>query len=157
MAKGAFVGDDVVCPRCNEALSAVEDQGVPFMGCTKCYGLFVTEPDLFTYVEKAATPRVFASFVELHEGMLNGARSPGSMRHCPQCRARLERVTFGQNPLVLLDRCTEHGIWLDRTELNKVLRAARAAAGQRHDDNVDGKDDEIGPLKGAPPDPPKLP
>jgi Zn-finger nucleic acid-binding protein len=152
------VGDDVICPRCNEALSAVEDQGVPFMGCTKCYGLFVAEPDLFVYVEKAASPRVFAprvfaAFVELHERMVNGTRSAGTLRHCPQCRARLERVTFGENPLVLLDRCGEHGIWLDRTELNKVLRAARAAAGQRHDDLVDGKDDEVGPLKGAPGDP----
>jgi Zn-finger nucleic acid-binding protein len=144
------VGDGVTCPRCNEALSAVDDQGVPFLGCTKCYGLFVTEPDLFTYVEKAASPRVFASFVELHERMVNEAHSTGTVRHCPQCGAGLVRVTFGENPLVLLDRCAEHGIWLDRTELNKVLRAARAAAGQRHDDAVDGKDDEVGPLKGAP-------
>jgi Zn-finger nucleic acid-binding protein len=147
--------DDPLCPRCGkEPLGAVDDKGVSFLGCQKCYGLFVSEPDLFTYIEKAASPRVFASFVELHERMLQ-KQSAGTMRHCPSCRQVLQRVTFGDNPMVLLDRCGEHGLWFDRTELNKVIRAARAAAGGRQE--ADDEDEEVGPLKGAPPDPPKVP
>ena len=147
--------DDPLCPRCGkEPLAAVDDKDVAFLGCQKCYGLFVTEPDLFTYVEKAASPRVFAAFVELHERML-AHQAKGTMRGCPQCRQVMKRVTFGDNPMVLLDRCEEHGLWLDRTELNKVIRAARAAAGGKHE--IEEDDEDVGPLKGAPPDPPKLP
>jgi Zn-finger nucleic acid-binding protein len=145
------------CPRCQLPLAFVEDKEVQFLGCQKCYGLWVTEPDLFVYVEKAGSPRVFASFVELHEKMVTSQQKQGSIRLCPFCKTKLARAQFGENPLVLLDRCPEHGTWLDRTELTKLIRAARAASGHRGDAMDNDPDEDLGPLKGAPPNPPQMP
>ncbi|MEZ0230089.1 MAG: zf-TFIIB domain-containing protein, partial [Planctomycetota bacterium] len=123
--------EQFLCPRCQLPLDFVVDKEVQFLGCQKCYGLWVTEPDLYSYVEKSGSPRVFVAFVELHEKMVSGQLKKGSMRLCPFCKEKLARAQFGEHPLVLLDRCPEHGTWLDRTELNKVIRSARAFAGNR--------------------------
>jgi Zn-finger nucleic acid-binding protein len=130
-------------------MAELEDKGVPFLGCEKCFGLFVTEPDLFTYVEQASSPKVFATFLQLHEKMLQ-AQQPGTMRECPFCGAKLARVTIGENPIVLLDRCGEHGLWLDRTELKKVIRTSRAASGQKPDPHADADDEDEGPMAPKP-------
>ncbi len=144
--------DDALCPRCEQVpLAAIEDQGVSFLGCSKCFGLFVSDPDLFVYAEKSLSPRAFTSFAELHEKMQEGAKTVGHVRHCPRCRALLVRVTFGVAPIVVLDRCEEHGIWLDKTELNKVLRAARSSAGLEDED--EGAE-AAGPLEAPPDEPP---
>lgn len=138
------MGEDNACPRCHAELGPVEDKGVSFLGCAKCYGLFVSEPDLFTYVQATTSPKVFSSFLKLHEKMVAGVH-PGSVRHCPVCGAVLARVTIGESPLVLLDRCEEHGVWLDRTELKKVIRASRAAAGQKVEGD-EADEDDVGPM-----------
>ena len=38
------------------------------------------------------------------------------------------RFGFGESPFVILDRCAHHGVWLDRSELKKIVRASRAYA-----------------------------
>src|SRR4051794_39738306 len=56
-AEGPLPEEQFFCPRCQLPLGFVEDKEVQFLGCQKCYGLWVAEPDLFVYVEKAASPR----------------------------------------------------------------------------------------------------
>lgn len=120
-----------MCPRCKTPLDPVTDKDVTFQGCSTCFGLFVTDDDLQTYVDKASSSdAVVVSFVKLLAVAIETAKTgTGSMlRHCPTCNAPLDRLAFGKNPLVVLDRCGKHGIWLDRTELKKVVRAARSEA-----------------------------
>ena len=39
------------CPKCKDKdLQEIEEGGVPFQGCTDCFGLFVTPKDLHQYV-----------------------------------------------------------------------------------------------------------
>lgn len=116
------------CPRCKEAqLEALEERGVPFRGCTACFGLFVTARDLHEYVVRATVPAVGEAFTVLLDATLGGTSS-ASVRRCPDCGDPLQRLGFGEAPLVIIDMCMDHGIWLDKKELTKVLRSSRAQA-----------------------------
>src|SRR5207302_1625595 len=85
-------------------------------------GPFVSEPDLAGYVEKAATPQSAGAFKKLMAKALSEKlKTTGGTRACPVCGVHLERFGFGEHPFVILDRCTKHGVWLDRTELKKVV------------------------------------
>lgn len=117
------------CPACKGAtLEEVEDRGVAFLGCAACKGLFVANDGLAAYVADAVGAEAGReSYHALLATALEGRRS-GSVRACPVCTAKLERFGFGDAPFVILDRCPEHGLWLDRPELRKVVRASRARA-----------------------------
>jgi Zn-finger nucleic acid-binding protein len=124
------VENEAPCPKCGVSLDQVVNREVNFLGCTTCFGLWVTETDLGAYVEKASTPQSAASFKTLLGKALTKvvAATANTRRHCPHCNAPLARLGFGEQPFVILDRCGEHGLWLDRTELKKVVRSCRAAA-----------------------------
>ncbi|MGE0711960.1 MAG: zf-TFIIB domain-containing protein [Planctomycetota bacterium] len=121
------------CPSCagSPALAEIVDREVNFLGCTDCYGLFVTEENLGEYVAHATgQPGVRTSYLELLEeatAKLGGE----SKRTCPRCHEKMRRIGFGESPLVILERCALHGLWLDKKELTKVKRAARAHAAVR--------------------------
>lgn len=115
------------CPGCNQStLEQVEDKGIPFTGCTSCFGLFCAEPRLRSYVEKAAGAVAAGDAFEALRRKACAGRVGRSVRRCPMCGVGLGRITFGESPVVVLDRCALHGIWLDRSELKKVVRASRA-------------------------------
>ena len=104
---------------------ALEHEGVPVEGGGPPLG----ERELASYVEKSSTKESGAIFPKLLAKALAGKKGgAGGSRGCPVCKKHLERIAFGEHPLVILDRCAEHGIWFDRTELKKVVRSCRAAA-----------------------------
>jgi Zn-finger nucleic acid-binding protein len=45
---------------------------------------------------------------------------------CPVCGARMAQFLFSPGCKILLDRCTEHGIWLDHGELGDVISYVQA-------------------------------
>jgi Zn-finger nucleic acid-binding protein len=124
----------------------VTDREVSFLGCGTCFGLFVADADLERYVVVAATPESAAAFKKLLARAIAGTTGgKGGPRACPRCGVHLARLGFGEAPLVVIDRCPDHGIWLDRTELKKVVRASRAAAHPREVPPPEDED-EAGPL-----------
>ena len=62
----------------------------------------------------------------LEEAAGSGGRP--SVRRCPFCLGNLVRMGFGESPFIIIDRCGEHGLWLDKKELKKVVRSSRAQA-----------------------------
>jgi Zn-finger nucleic acid-binding protein len=119
------------CPNCEGSpeLSDIVERDVDFLGCMDCYGLFVTEDNLASYVGNAAgDPGVRKAYLELlDEAQAHLAGT--SKRTCPHCRDPMRRMGFGESPLVILERCGLHAaVWLDKKELTKVLRASRAHA-----------------------------
>ena len=88
-----------------------------------------------TFVERANEDIYFAAKEhELIEGMkaefqkVEAARREGQIVNCPKCPGRLEKYTFMG---IVLDRCENYeGIWLDKGELEAILRkAARGPLG----------------------------
>jgi Zn-finger nucleic acid-binding protein len=52
---------------------------------------------------------------------------------CPVCRAHMNRRKYGSRSQVIVDRCKDHGVWLDGGELSQLLHWMKAG-GQLHDD-----------------------
>lgn len=137
------------CPGCKEStLEPVEDRGVAFLGCTACYGLFASEDDLAAYAaDWAGQPGAAEAFRQLLTRSLQGGARTG-IRACPVCAGKLQRLGFGEAPLVIIDRCPDHGVWLDPKELKKLVRATRAFArvegliGSSYDLAADEHEDE---------------
>jgi Zn-finger nucleic acid-binding protein len=123
----------------------VLDRNVAFVGCTACYGLSATEDDLAVYVGRASGAKEAADgFKQLLETALGGSLRK-ARRECWSCGEAMYRFGFGESPFVILDRCSRHGVWLDRSELKKVVRASRAyAAAEGWIPPFDDSDDDYG-------------
>jgi Zn-finger nucleic acid-binding protein len=39
---------------------------------------------------------------------------------CPKCNGVMHPVNYSYSSGIIIDRCADHGIWLDRGELDKV-------------------------------------
>lgn len=119
----------IPCPGCNEpALDDVVDRNVGFVGCRACYSLSATDEGLAVYVERATGAKEAGqAFTDLLQTALGGSLRK-ARRECWSCGERMYRFGFGESPFVILDRCERHGIWLDRSELKKIVRASRAHA-----------------------------
>lgn len=119
------------CPACPDHpdLAELEDRQVPFRGCTVCFGLFVSEDALGQYVcNSAGSEQVAQAYDELlAQALLKQAGQ--TKRSCPECAQPMRRLGFGEAPFMILDRCEAgHGVWLDKKELKKVVRASVAQA-----------------------------
>lgn len=130
-AKPAAPQEDLsqrACPACKATtLGHVEDKKVQFLGCQSCFGLLVEERALAKYVVAAVgNKEAQKAFDDLLQKALKGMKPGKTTRSCPYCFLPLGRFSFGEAPLVILDRCPSHGLWLDRSELKKVVRASRA-------------------------------
>ena len=68
--------------------------------------------------------RIFLS--QLKEGIREDRPDGSHHRACPVCKEHLERLAIGEHPLVVADRCAEHGLWLDEGDLEKIVRSTRA-------------------------------
>lgn len=122
-------GFESTCPACHkeDAVAAMDDRGVEFLGCGECFGLFVTEAGLAKYVQVSTEQdEVGEGFKDLMQKTLAEKEPKIGKRACPVCKDPLGRLGFGESPFVILDRCAKHGVWLDKKELKKVIRSCRA-------------------------------
>ena len=115
------------CPSCKDkSLAPIEEKEIAFLGCEDCFGLFVNVDDLGDYCVAATNQKSAKSAYE--QLLEKAAEKPprAGIRGCPVCGNKLNRFGFGESPFVILDRCHEHGVWLDKKELKKVIRSCRA-------------------------------
>ena len=58
-----------------------------------------------------------------------GPRSKGPVTPvtCPRCSTRMERLYLDSSVHLVLDRCTDHGVWLDTGEIKAVQAVAEAS------------------------------
>jgi Zn-finger nucleic acid-binding protein len=122
---------ETTCPACKkeDVVDVMEDRGVEFLGCSECFGLFVSEDGLQAYIaDSTGSSEIGKAFVDLMEKALGDKPPRPGSRGCPVCKKPLGRLGFGESPFVILDRCGLHGVWLDKKELKKVIRSVRAHA-----------------------------
>jgi len=144
------------CPACQTVvLTAEEERGVPHLRCPSCAGVFFTVEDLARYVEReAGDPAASTAFWRLFKAAVRDDVPSDGIRHCVRCTATLDRLGFGEYPFAILDRCGEHGLWLDSHDLPRIVRAARVNA--THTSRLPRPDDqsfqkpEVGPAMVCP-------
>jgi Zn-finger nucleic acid-binding protein len=126
------------CPCCQCWMTSREVGGLEIQECPKCHGLWAPE-DRFDMLVERATVTVRDRGVEDEVSVPrvdggNPADRPVEYRRCPTCDALMIRRNFQKRSGVIIDRCHEHGTWLDAHELERIAgfvlsgHAARASA-----------------------------
>lgn len=120
-----------VCPRCSIALKTIDlDINGRFLieRCDECLGLFFDPNELESLLE-ATVANVFTINRSRLDNINNTAKSSGygvSYIKCPACRKIMNRVNFGTKSGVIVDRCKDHGVWLDGGELRHLFEWMKA-------------------------------
>lgn len=122
---------DRICPRCRISLKTID---LKIKGrflierCPECLGLFFDPGELEALLE-ASVSNVF----EINRSQLSqlsrggcGDEQPVAYIKCPVCATFMNRVNFGVRSGVVVDRCREHGVWLDGGELRRLSEWMKA-------------------------------
>jgi Zn-finger nucleic acid-binding protein len=96
------------CPRCHVELI---DAGA-VRACTACQGQFATLEILQEMAAQMTHPRPARLFLTSDAKRARIA--------CPACTDAMDALRLGH---IEIDRCTKHGLWFDRNELQQVLLA----------------------------------
>lgn len=115
-----------ICPRCTVKLKTID---LKLHGrflierCEDCYGLFFDPGELEALLEATVTNVFEIDRAGLHA--INADRQPDQYPiayiKCPVCSQLMHRVNFGAKSGVIVDRCREHGVWLDGGELRQLF------------------------------------
>ncbi len=122
---------DRICPRCNISMQTIDlkiEGKFLIERCPDCLGLFFDIGELEAIL-KASVENVFDiqrhKINELNKTLRNNDY-PASYIKCPVCSQIMNRVNFGARSGVIIDKCSEHGIWLDGGELRHLLEWVKA-------------------------------
>jgi Zn-finger nucleic acid-binding protein len=104
------------CPECRIPLVVVEREGIEIDWCLECRGMWFDEGELELLGEKAGRS-LEVEDLGPDEGWTKG------QRRCPRCPRRMSSLNaeLPDGDVVEIDRCVDHGFWLDRGELGKIL------------------------------------
>lgn len=126
------------CPRCQWPMQAVQlggDKRVVIERCERCLGLFFDPGELETLIDSSVrstsevdTRRLQAIIEE--ESIVR--QPPTENIKCPECLKTMNRKRYGSRAGVIVDRCRDHGVWLDGGELSQILKWAHAG-GREYD------------------------
>lgn len=109
----------MLCPVCRIPLVVVEREAIELDWCIECRGLWFDEGEMQLLGEKTGRR------LEVEDlGRRPGDSIEPGERRCPRCRRRMQRLLLdvGDGARVELDRCPDHGIWLDRGELGLLMQ-----------------------------------
>ena len=120
-----------ICPRCNIGLRTIDLKvhGTFLIErCDDCFGLFFDPSELEALLE-ATVSNVFTinkSRLDANKAVTKAGEQGAFYIKCPVCGKIMNRVNFGTNSGVIVDRCKEHGVWLDGGELRHLFEWMKA-------------------------------
>ncbi len=138
-----------ICPRCNIPLKTIDlkiNGKFLIERCNECLGLFFDSGELETLL-KVSVKNVY----DINHARLNNINDTFrredykvSYIKCPVCSDIMNRVRFGYKSGVIVDKCNEHGIWLDAGELRHLFEWMKAGGSLLHDQReVEKKQEEV--------------
>ncbi len=107
----------MTCPRCPDELHAEEYGPVAVRRCIRCGGTWLDEGELRRILLSPPRPLEPLPPLRPTEAVKRPVR-------CPKCGRVLDRFEYGDSG-ICLDRCTGHGTWFDRGELEHIEKYAR--------------------------------
>jgi Zn-finger nucleic acid-binding protein len=105
-------------------MAAFELEGVEIDHCVECHGTWLDAGELEQILALAGitTHEVLRTL----ERVADGRRST---RHCPRCPRDLREIDLGGARELRLDRCPQcRGVWLDRGEMESLIRSGSSGA-----------------------------
>lgn len=110
------------CPRCSESMQALRLGPTDVHECGACGGLWL-EPETLQRLSEARESHADVVSVLVARAPV-GTVAPDVVRYvpCPSCAKLMNRTNFAKSSGIVLDVCKNHGVWLDRGELQRVLQ-----------------------------------
>lgn len=119
------------CPRCTISLRTIDlkiNGKFLIERCDQCLGLFFDPAELEALLE-ATVSNVF----DINRSKLDDINHQmGAASHtivylkCPVCSTLMNRVNFGAKSGVIVNRCRDHGVWLDGGDLRHLFEWMKA-------------------------------
>ena len=117
----------LICSLCDAEMEQINvgiAEDILIHRCKACDGVFVTEEDLQKTIKHHVGVLQVVDYSTLrfildhprHEKDTNNV-----YKHCPVCQERMRKLTYAAVSGVLVDRCMEHGVWLDSGELQQLF------------------------------------
>lgn len=118
------------CPRCAIALATIDlklNGTFLIERCEECLGLFFDPGELEALLEATVANVFTINRTQLDRiGVCRNREYGISYIKCPVCARLMNRVNFGAKSGVVVDRCKEHGVWLDGGELRHLFEWMKA-------------------------------
>ena len=116
------------CPRCQLPLSTVIYEGVETDMCEQCWGFWLDSGELEQILER----RVLEFSDEEQRQILDvrkaPAKGPLDPAPCPKCGEVMKRAVYNMSVCLVIDVCSQHGVWLDTGEIKTVQALAEKSA-----------------------------
>jgi Zn-finger nucleic acid-binding protein len=110
----------ISCVRGCGTTARVAVGGVLVHECPSCRGMWVPEKRLDELVERIVRGAVPASPAATASAAAFEGAARVEYRSCPVCKKQMARRNFHRISGVVIDRCPEHGAWLDADELQRI-------------------------------------
>ena len=128
------VPEGASCPRCEGDLRSRDLGQTSVVECTACAGIWCP-PDTFRRIIRDADrgASAFRKPVDLPK-----VNHPFRYLRCLSCKDMMIPRNFGKTSAIMIDVCRDHGVWLDHTELERIV-AFIAEEGRPSDDGLGRK------------------
>lgn len=118
-------GVELPCPSCACLMPVRAVGGIGINECPQCNGVWVPENRFDHLIAQACeASRRADPIAAFKSAPRRSASNPYSARvvyrKCPVCDAHMQRANFQKKSGVIIDRCHEHGTWLDADELEQI-------------------------------------
>ena len=117
------------CPRCNFPLRKVDYEGVETDMCDQCWGFWLDSGELEQVLDRKKFVFTERERKQILDVMSASDEGPTEPAPCPRCGTIMERFHYDESIHLVVDRCDEHGLWLDTGEIKKVQALAEKSGG----------------------------
>lgn len=122
-----MVGSRLRCPACSTGLVVRTRKPLAWRECPACGGRWFGAGVLLALVrEMIARGEAEDADIELGKRVRGSAVVPEGRQPCPACSAPMEKLNYGYDSNVILDRCAPcAGTWADFGEVERVAQHAK--------------------------------
>lgn len=112
------------CAACKIPTIVLELEGVEIDYCTRCKGVWLDTGELELLLSEAENVQEILDSVTI-------VKTKEKALSCPICHKHLDKVEYGADDKVLLDKCPNNdGIFFDKGELSDVISLGRSEEGR---------------------------
>lgn len=132
-----------ICPDCNIPLNTINflsinsDKNGKFEieRCDKCYGLFFDPGEIEELLEKSVSGVFQINQKQMRSINRDRYQKESNIRYrkCPVCRSYMQRSNYAHRSGVVVDRCYQHGIWLNNGEITHLMEWKKAGGQMLHE------------------------
>lgn len=110
------------CPRCRETMQGMQLAATRVSECAECGGLWLNPAVLQTLCDDRERHADVIATLSAQAAARNVITDVVRYVPCPACSKLMNRTNFAHISGVIIDVCRNHGVWVDRGELEHIIQ-----------------------------------